>query len=116
MTADIQRCREQLEPVLERDRTHKWRDILLGLNSGQMQLWEFEKSCGVTLIQDYPRCRVLCLFVAAGDLQDILSHEEEITEFARDVGCELLEVCGRPGWSKVAPGFKLRTMTLCKRI
>jgi hypothetical protein len=105
-----------LEPILDRFQTHKWRDILIGIQNGRLKLWVFERSCGVTEIADYPARRVLVLMLAAGDLDEILSKEDELTEFARSHGCEALHVYGRPGWSRVAKHFKMASITLTKEV
>jgi len=112
----LERCRPKLEPILERFQTHKWRDVLIGIRDGRMHLWEFEKSCGITQITDYPAKRVLVLMLAAGDLDEILSKEDELTEYARVHGCEALHVYGRPGWSRVAKQFQMVSVTLTKEI
>lgn len=99
---ELTRCRQWIEDALEYSGgTHEFVDIAEGVMSGKMQLWFGEKGCAVTEIVMYPRKKVLHVFLAGGEMQQILDFQESAAEFGRMNGCSSMTIAGRRGWTKV---------------
>ena len=100
-TQEFERCKPYIEAALEyTGGTHDIIDIYEGLYKGTMQLWPAEKSCLVTEIINYPKMKVLNIFLGGGDLREILSMHEDVIRWAKDQNCTALNMTGRFGWKK----------------
>ena len=100
-TEEFERCRKHIEAALEyTGGTHDIIDIYEGLYKGTMQLWPAKKSCLVTEIINYPKMKVLNIFLGGGDLTEILSMHEDVIRWAKDQNCSALNMTGRFGWKK----------------
>tara|TARA_B100000965_G_scaffold269868_1_gene228288 strand:+ start:2991 stop:3380 length:390 start_codon:yes stop_codon:yes gene_type:complete len=100
-TQEFERCKPYIEAALEyTGGTHDIIDIYEGLYKGTMQLWPAEKSCLVTEIINYPKMKVLNIFLGGGDLTEILSMHEDVIRWAKDQNCTALNMTGRFGWKK----------------
>lgn len=94
--------------------THTRQDIADGVKAGRYQYWGDDECCLVTEIVEYPRCRKLHLFIAAGDLDRLLTeYLPRVKEFARDNGCKGLTSVSRKGFLRRFPayGFKPKCVT-----
>lgn len=99
---ELDRCREWIESALEYSGgTHLYADIVDSVLGGSMQLWAGEKGCAVTEIIVYPRKKVLHVFLAGGEMEQIIDFQTSAEEFARINGCNALTLAGRKGWSRV---------------
>ena len=80
-------------------------DVLTCLQLGSMQLWRDgkRKAVAVTEIQDYPRYRMLLVYMVAGkDVRDWLAEgQQQLDSFAKQSGCKYIEFQGRAGWEKL---------------
>ena len=99
-----------LESALEHCRgTHALEDVLAGIQKGQLQLWVGRASVAVTEWISYPRKRVLSVFLAGGDIEDMALHLPGIEAFARGGGAGALMMHGRirrpNGWDRML-GFE----------
>jgi hypothetical protein len=100
-TKEFNRCRPYIEAALEyTGGTHDIIDIYEGLYRGTMQLWPAKESCLVTEIINYPKKKVLNVFLGGGDLTEILSMHEDVISWAKEQGCTALNMTGRFGWKK----------------
>lgn len=96
------RCREYILAALEYTKgTHTLADIWQGVISGNYQFWPGEKSAVITEIQVYPQRKVMHIFLAGGDLDELLEIEKSIEAFAHDIGCNSLSISGRRGWVRI---------------
>ena len=108
MTRDqeLERCREWIESALAfSGGTHEFSDIVEGIHSLRYQFWAAERGCAVTEIIVYPRKRVLHVFLAGGEMDQILDMESSAAEFARQQNCHGMSLAGRKGWSKVLKDY-----------
>ena len=96
----FQKVEKILEPALEYDNTHNMQDVADCINSCTMQLWSGTHSAVVTQIQDFPRMKVLHIFLAGGNLEDLETLTPHIQKFAEDMGCRKITLTGRKGWSR----------------
>jgi len=100
--AELDRCRPWIEAALEyAGGTHIYEDIVQSVMEGKMQLWAGEKGCAVTEIIQYPRKKVIHVFLAGGDMSQIIDFEASALEFGRMNGCTTMTLAGRKGWTKV---------------
>ena len=116
---ELERCRPWIEAALEYcGGTHTWDDIVDGIISSRMQLWPSQKGCIVTEIVIYPRKKVLNIFLAGGELEQILDMNDDVKEWAKQQGCEAATLSGRIGWKKplIPQGWKLMYANFQKEI
>lgn len=91
-----------ITPALDRGgNTHTWDDIVQGIREFRFQLWTGERAAAITEIIDYPRKRVLNVFLAGGDKDELLEMLESARAFGRANGCASLTMAGRQGWQRV---------------
>jgi len=96
------RCKNWIEAALAYSGgTHSFQDIVDGVLSGAMQLWAGESGCAVTEISVYPRKKVLHVFLAAGDMEQIIDFQDSAIQFAKMNGCDSMTIAGRSGWKRV---------------
>jgi len=99
--SELERCRGWIEAALEYGGgTHYYEDIAEGVTSGVLQLWPAERGCWVTEVTQYPRKKVLHVFLAAGELDQIIDMHESVVQWAKTQGCQSLTLSGRKGWTK----------------
>ena len=95
-----------LEEALEHQDTHSIIDVYRALEEGDAQLWCADKSCIVTEILEHPHKRVARIWLAAGNRFELVSRMlPDIENWARDLGCDSVEVVGRKGWKRVLPDY-----------
>jgi len=99
---ELIRCKDWIEDALEYSGgTHIFEDIVEAVLAGRMQLWSGERGCAVTEIISYPRKKVIHVFLAAGEMEQIIDFEESALEFGRINGCQTMTLAGRKGWTKI---------------
>lgn len=98
--------------------THSLEDILSEIKSGHKQSFALGKTWVITQVLDFPRRRVLELFLVVGHGDDLPALEEQITEYARSIGADFIRTSGRPGWKKHAKqmGWELSHVVYTKRV
>ena len=98
----LDECRAFLEPALEYSGgTHEWEDIAEGVYSNRMQLWANARGTAITEIVKYPRKTVLNVFIAGGDMDQLLEMLESAKHWGRLQGCDTIAMSGRHGWLRV---------------
>ena len=65
-----------------------------------MQLWPSPRGCIVTEIVVYPQKKYLNVFLAGGDLDQILDMDKDVKAWSIDQGCDAAMMSGRIGWKK----------------
>lgn len=94
--------------------THTREDIADGIKKGRYQYWGDEDCCVVTEVVEYPRCRKLHLFIAAGKLSKLLEeYLPKVKAYAKEQGCVSLTSVSRKGFLRRFPayGFKPKCVT-----
>ena len=84
----------------------------------RMQLWPAPRGCIVTEIVVYPRKKVLNLFLAGGELDQLVDMNNDITAWAMKNKCAAGTMSGRIGWKKVLEplGWKQMYTTFQKEV
>lgn len=99
---ELYRCRPWIEAALERaDGTHTLNDVIENIFKGSMQFWPAPKGCAITEIIQYPRKKVLHVFLAGGEMEQIVDMDGSAVQFARANGCSGMSIAGRKGWARV---------------
>ena len=96
-------------------------DAVKFLLHGAWDLWVIEKedevvSVCVTEIIDFPRRRKCFLRFAAGKLEALNQHENEMTRFAIQHGCSSLQTFTRKGMARAKPEWKQTYIVLEKEL
>lgn len=84
-------------------KTHTPIDVAAAVEAGRMQAWSAGDSLVVTEVMQFPQANALNVFLAVGDLAEVMSLQPQIEEFGRQHGCKVMRMEGRKGWSKVLP-------------
>lgn len=116
---EIARCQKWMEAALDYSGgTHTIKDVIDGILSARMQLWAGEKGCAVTEIVAYPKKKVLHVFLAGGDMDQIVDMQESAEAWGKAQGCTAMTIAGRAGWKRVLAdyGYKEQFVTLSKEI
>lgn len=86
------------------------------IDAGRAVFWPMAKSAVVTQVLEYPKARVLRIWLAGGDLEEIKYFLPAADNYARSVGCSEIEVEGRLGWERVLTGYEKRRVILVKEL
>ncbi|MBY0512046.1 MAG: hypothetical protein K2P94_18060 [Rhodospirillaceae bacterium] len=99
-------CRAALLPAIEMTGgTHTEDDVLAALIAGRMRLWRKDTSGLVTEFCQFPRMKVINVFLAGGRLEDILPLQAEIENYGRKQGCQRATMlAARDGWLRTIGG------------
>jgi hypothetical protein len=73
-------------------------DILTAIAQGKMQSFVEGDSWIVTQVVSFPRAKVLEVFAAIGDLDDLRILHDRIIDFAAEIGAGVIRAYGRKGW------------------
>lgn len=76
-------------------------DVAKAIVENKAQFWPGANSVIITEIQDYPSEKVIQVWVAGGDMEEIMSMAPGIEAWARLQGCTAVLVEGRQGWARV---------------
>lgn len=110
LSDDLARCRPYIEDALQYcNGTHEFEDIVKAIAESSMQFWPAPRGCMVTEIVVYPRKKVLNIFLAAGELEQLKDMNDAMNAWAVNQGCTGGSLTGRVGWKKVLEpmGWKL---------
>lgn len=80
--------------------THDEVDLIRGVLNGSFHLWMGEQSAILSEVVRYPRLLSHRLFLAGGDLHELLAMEPELAAVAASRGCTRHELIGRKGWKR----------------
>lgn len=105
--AEWERCKPWIEAALEYGGgTHWIDDVKAMVERREARFWAWTNCAGVTEIYDYPRARVLHLWLHGGDLHELVNELRPIIEaWAVEQGCTQAMVAGRAGWDRVMAPF-----------
>ena len=109
-----ERCKCYLEAAL--DGTYTLEDVWHEIEQRNAQFWPLTRSAVVTQIIRHPQCKVLRIWLAGGELDELLRFVSAADNYAREQGCARVEIDGRKGWSRVLPGYDIERVTLTKDV
>jgi hypothetical protein len=96
--------------------THSSLDVLDAIKDGKAQFFPLENSVIVTEIVDYPKKAVCRIWLAGGDMGELIKAEKELVKWARDHGCSGMEIIGRKGWERQLKDYSPASTVLTKEI
>lgn len=105
----IEANRKHIEAALEYSGgTHLFEDVERGILEGRMQIWPAPNSCAVTELVEHARKKVLNVFLAGGDMDELIDMIESAAAWGGTQGCTSLTLSGRKGWERALSktGFK----------
>ena len=76
-------------------------DVKRALFENRAQFWPGKNAAIVTEIQTYPNDKAIQVWLAGGDMAEILAMAPGIESWARLQGCTTVLIEGRQGWAKV---------------
>lgn len=110
---DFARCAPYIQAALDRGgNTHTLEDIAEGIAAGHYVFWPGEKSAAITEIQQFPRARFHHIFLAGGDLDELLAMVPAFKSWGVFNGCTQLTLAGRLGWKRVLGDWKHELVVL----
>lgn len=111
--------RKYIEDALEYAKgTHTLDDIWNGIVDGTFQFWPGDKSAIITEVQIYPQKKTMHIFLAGGDLNELLEMEKSVRAYAKTIGCNSMSISGRRGWVRIfeRDGWKEVCTTIAKEL
>lgn len=100
--ADWRRCAAWIDAALEHaGHTHDLADVADLIKSGDAQFWPGKRSALVTEITRFPRATILTLWLAGGDLMELIKELRPKAEaWGQLHGCDRSAILGRAGWER----------------
>ena len=111
-----ERTRELLAQAVAKTPDYTVEDIEGFIASGACALWTEGDSVMVTEFVISPRLATLHVFLAAGSWKDIALLKPKVEEWAKQQGCDMIGLTGRPGWGRLLPDYKLVTDTFVRTL
>ena len=98
---DLARFEPEIEAALSyAEGTHTYDDIVQMVLQGRLFFKALDKSYLLIEIINYPRSNHLNVFLAGGDLEEILNTQKDLEDMARSHECSHITLSGRKGWLK----------------
>jgi hypothetical protein len=98
---EFKRCEPYIESALDYAHdTFNLQDIVDSMAVGDLQLWPGPNSAVITQIVNYPQKKVIHVFLAGGDMDEVKKLEEDLSIWGKHQGCKAVTLVGRPGWKK----------------
>lgn len=98
--------------------THSIHDVEALVAGQYAQLWQTERACIVTEVDQAPGAKTLRFWLATGDLEEVIVMSRGIEDWGRRQGCTRSEFAGRRGWERVlaAEGWSPSLIVLTKEL
>lgn len=75
------------------------------IKAGEAQFWPGISSVLITTLDEHPKAKVLTLWLAGGDLNELINDLRPAAEaWGREHGCTRSAVIGRDGWMRALRG------------
>lgn len=107
---DLAPFRSQIEAALSyAGHTHQYEDVAAMVAAGSAQAFPGPASVIITETIDFPRQRVLNVFLAGGSLPELRAMLPLVLDWGRSIGCTAARFGGRRGWLRtfaVDAGFR----------
>lgn len=68
---------------------------------GNAMFFDVEQACAVAQVIPSGENRICMVLVVAGTMDGVREIEPMIVEYARENGCQAVQMIGRPGWERV---------------
>jgi hypothetical protein len=81
--------------------THTPDDVFKMAIQGRIHCYFFDGCFVFMEVVDYPQSRVYHCFISGGEMEAMLSHEDDLAKLALAMNCTHLSFAGRHGWKRV---------------
>lgn len=85
--------------------THAPEDVAAAVKEGRMQAWTHGSSLIVTEVLEFPQATALNVFLAVGNLDEVMALQPALEAYGRKHGAKVLRMEGRKGWARVLPHY-----------
>lgn len=117
LSAEWERCTPYIEAALDyANHSHNIGDVRRAIEIGNAQFFPLENSAIVTEIVDYPKKSVCRIWLAGGDLDELIHAEKHIARWAKQIGCHGMEIIGRKGWQRKLSDYRDTSVVLVKEL
>lgn len=97
---EFNRLIPQLQASLDYSlKTHSVEDVRKAVEEGKMHFWPVGNSLVVTELAEYPQAKILNVFIAGGNAEEIMKIQPNLQSWANHLGCSHVGFLGRKGWS-----------------
>lgn len=111
------RCKPWIEAALEyAGGSHTIEDVRELVEAGKVLLLTGENSALVVEIVQQPRLSVFHVWLAGGDLAELLAIEKTFDAMARTLGCSKISISGRAGWERVLRNYSRAHVELVRNV
>ena len=112
---EFERCADYIVAALEyAGHSHTLQDVWQAIANKQAAFFPLEKSAIVVEIVDYPQRATCRIWLAGGDMEELIEAEKDICIWARERGCDSMEIIGRKGWERQLRDYKPTATVLVK--
>ena len=112
-----ERCKPYIIGALEyANHSHGIDDVKRAIDIGNAQFHPLENSAIVTEIVDYPKKSVCRIWLAGGDLDELIHAERHIARWAKQIGCHAMEIIGRKGWQRKLDNYRTNSVVLVREL
>lgn len=117
LQVEFERCVQWLVPALEGGR-RTMADVARAIGEGKAQLWPGKACAMVTEVHTFPTGKALQVWLAGGDMAELMAMQAGVEAWGRLVGCSEVIIEGRKGWERTLKpaGFELFSVCLRKAI
>jgi hypothetical protein len=113
-------CEKYIADALEYcNGTHDLQDVADQIARGELQLWPANETALVSQVITYPKRKAIHIFLAGGNIDELINMEESVFSWAKMQGCDMLTFSGRLGWSRSKlkqRGYKTDHMMMVKEL
>lgn len=98
--------------------THTYDQLVAMVLSGRVVFWALKSSFMITEVHTYPNAKHFHIFLAGGNLEELVAMHEDVLPLARALDCDKLTLAGRTGWQRALQphGWQPYLLTLAKDI
>ena len=112
---EFERCADYIQAALVyAGHSHTLQDVWQAINNKQAAFFPLEKSAIVVEIVDYPQRATCRIWLAGGDMEELIEAEKNVCDWARELGCDSMEIIGRKGWERQLKDYKPTATILVK--
>ena len=112
---DWERCKGFIEPALEyAGHSHTIDDVWDAIDNKYAAFFPFEKSAIVVEIVKYPQAKSCRIWLAGGDMDELMEAEKKVAKWAKSEGCDGMEIICRHGWKRQLKDYNAVATVLAK--
>lgn len=115
LVSELARCLPWIERAIKRSgKIDTMSDVVDRIFKGHAQFWPAPNGCLVTEIVDHAERRGIRVWLAGGELGQVLDMEGDVAQWAKSQGCTFAEFDGRRGWQRRLEkrGWKPRSIVM----